>query len=843
MIVRFLRSLWSAALALVDYIDAETLSACDEDFSAPGGWSLGMTRIAEQTPPAGDDLSPPPTTNGAQVDTPLPPTTTPSPPETAPLAYTPQATAPSLPPPSPPSPAPAPPLRLLTIRLDTDETPASRVSLNTKAFAAVYRKQAVVYSRGVRCVAPAGSAGRCIIAALRSAAASRGISRRQRMMGAAAASPTMFAARVVKDRGGLLARPRVLAERKSLEAVVEDLFAPFANLRLERRALPLEGFRGGEMAVGLGRGGTGADAVLSTEQERPVYQPPKPSQPAEAMVSPVLTPSTTAAGPETASMTWLDEVVPSFEVEHLEPGCVVVEAREQEGGAESAAESGGSDPAPVVPSPVKQEEAAPPAREATPPPAAVVTPDCVPLEHVAGESAMVVDGAHTDSQEEVEGVSTGGEAGEGGDGGEMEMTWVSGGPSALLSDDHAPQVGGGDGEDGSRARDGDEEIGSQVAWEEVEMEEPAGIEVEESGQDAEMEEGDEEMSEAEKKMIATLEEDGSDEEGEAMPDADAGAAGASFGDLLPVSAEGVAEPTVDQDAGDGILPYDEFMDFDDADLYSEPATQDNAAPAAFVSRPEDEAREIVQSESVDAESEEEDLYSASPRPKRALPAVESSPTTTTAAPPPPAAALPGWSLPGLFAPSPGRADSLLPRSESAEDVAAHRAAPSPAPAAETAPAAPSRLHLWRPQPFRCSPSEKTRLYPTKAFKPLEDPALKIGMIRSTMLTWSRCNATFLEQMAKKLKSMEYEHDFENVVDWDSVELEAGFVAERCRQLTEFTENNRVDRGIGLRCYGFSQTLNESADVLTNLRHMDFWSDLDGAVSDWGDTASAWGPDD
>ncbi|KAK1816738.1 hypothetical protein LTR12_008884 [Friedmanniomyces endolithicus] len=904
MIVRFLRSLWSAALALVDYLDAETLSACDEDFSAPGGWSLGMTRIAEQTPPAdeepaGDDLSPPPTANGAQVDTPLPPTTTPPPPETEPLAYTPQATTPSLPPPPPPSPAPAAPLRLLTIRLDVAETPATRARRNALAFAAVYRKQAAVSSRGVRCVAPAGSVGRCIIAALRSATASRGISRRQRMMGAAVASPTMFAARVVKDRGGLPARPRVLAERKSLEAVAEDLFAPFANLRLERRALPLEGFCGGEMAVGLSMGGTGVNAALPIEQERPAYQPPKPSQPAEATVSPVLTPSTTAAGPETASMTGLDEVVPSFEVEHLEPGSVVaepetasktgldevvpsaevehlepscvvaetasktgldevvpspevehlepgsvvVEAPEQEGGAENAAGSGGSDPAPVVPSPVEQEEAAPPAREATPPPAAAVTPVCVPFEHVAGESAMVVDSTPVGSKELVEGVSTGGEAGEGGDGGEMEMTWVGGDPSALLSDDHAPRVGGGDGEDGSRAHDGDEEIGSQVAWEEAEMEEPTGMEVEESGQDAEMEEDDGEMTDEVKAMLTTLEARWSEDEGEAMSDADAGAAGASNGDPAPISAEGVAEPAGDQDVGDGILPYDEFMDFDDADLYSEPATRDNAAPAAFVSTPEDEAREIVQSEPVGAEGEEEDLCSASPRPKRALPAVESSPSTTTAGPPAAAAAMPGWSLPGLFVPSPGRADSLLPRSEPAEDVATHRAAPSPAPAAETAPAAPSRLLLWKPQPFRCSPSEKTRLYPTKTFKPLADAGLKIGLIRSTMLTWSRCNATFLEQMAEKHKSMEYEHDFENIVDWDSVKLEAGFVAERCRQLTEFAENTRVDPGIGSRCYNFSLTMDGCADVLSNLRHMDFWSDLDGAVSDWGDTASVWGPDD
>ncbi|KAK0896189.1 hypothetical protein LTR02_011393 [Friedmanniomyces endolithicus] len=918
MLRHFLHSLWSAARALVEYLDAETLSACDEDFSAPGGWSLGMTRVAEQTPPAdeetaGDDLSPPPTTNGAQVDTPLPPTTTPSPPETAPLAEPPQATTPSLPPPPPPSPAPAPSLRLLTIRLDVPETPASRVPRNAIAFAAVYRKQAAVYSRGVRCVAPTGSAGRCIIAALRSATASRGISRRQRMMGAAVASPTMFAARVVKDRGGLPRRPRVLGEQRPLEAVVEDLFAPFANLRLERCALPLDRCFGGEMGVGLSMGGTGVDAALLVEQERPVYQPPKPSQPAEAPVSPVLTPSTITAGPETASKTGLDEVVPSFEVKHLEPGSVVVEASgktgldevvpssevehlepgnivaeacEQEGGAESAAGSGGSDPVPVVPSPVTQEEAAPPAREATPPPAAVVTPVCVPFEHVAGESAMVVQSAPVGSKELVESVSTGGEAGEGGDGGEMEMTWVSGDPSALLSDDHAPrvggddgedgsrardgdeeigsqvvmgegdgsraqdgdeeiggQVGGGDGEDGSRAHDGDKEIGSQVGGEEVEMEEPTGMEVEESRQDAEMEEGDGEMNDAEKKMIAKLEEVWSDEEGEEMPDADAGTFGASNGDSAPASAEGVAEPAGDQDVGDGMLPYDEFMDFDDADLYSEPATQDNAAPAAFVSTPEDEVRESVQSESVDAEGEEEDLYSASPRPKHALPAVEFISSITTAAPPPPAAALPGWGLPGLFMPSPGRADSVLPRNAPAEDVAANTAAPSPVPAAETAPAAPSRLLLWKPQPFRCSPSEKSRLYPTKTWKPLEDPALKIGLIRSTMLTWSRCNATFLEQMVKKQKSMEYEHDFENVVDWDAVAIEAGFVAERCRQLTAFAENNRVDPGIGARCYNFSLTMDESADVLANLRHMDFWSDLDGAVSDWGDMASLWGPDD
>ncbi|KAK0899288.1 hypothetical protein LTR91_000953 [Friedmanniomyces endolithicus] len=892
MIGHFFRSLWSAARALVEYLDAETLSACDEEFSAPGGWSLGMTRIAEQTPPAdeepaGDDLSPPPTTNGAQVDTPLPPTITPPPPETAPLAKPPRATTPSLPSPPPPTPAPAPPLRLLTICLDSAETPASRVPRNAIAFAAVYRKQATAYSRGVRCVAPAGSTGRCIIAALRSATASRGISRRQRMMGAAVASPTMFAARVVKDRGGLPARPRALGEQRPLEAIVEDLFAPFANLRSERCALPLDRCCGGEMVVGLGMGGTGVDAALPIEQGRPVYQPPKPSQPAEATASPVLTPSTTTAGPEIASKTGLDEVVPSFEVEHLEPGNIMAEAREQEGGAESAAGSGGSDPVPVVPSPVAQEEATPPAREATPPPAAVVTPVCVPFEHVAGESAMVVDSAPVGSQELVESVSTGGEAGEGGDGGEMEMTWVSGDPSALLSDDHAPRVGGDDGEDGSRARDGDkeigsqvvegegdgsrahdgdeeiggqvggggedgsrahdgdEEIGSQVAWEEAEMEEPTGMEVEESGQDAEMEEDDGEMSDEEKAMIATLEADWSEEEeGEAMPDADAGAAGAFNGDPAPVSAEGVAEPARDQDVGDGILHYDEFMDFfDDADLYSEPATQDNAAPAAFVSTPEDEARKIVQSEPVGAEGEEEDLYSSSPRPKHALPAVESSPSTTTAAPPPPAAALPGWSLPGLFVPSPGRADSVLPRNEPTEAVAANTTAPSPVPAAETTPAAPSRLFLWRPQPFRCSPSEKSRLYPTKTFKPLEDPALKIGLIRSTMLTWSRCNATFLEQMVEKHKSMEYEHDFENVVDWDAVAIEAGFAAERCRQLTHFAENHRVDPGIGSRCYNFSLTMDGCAGVLSNLRHIDFWSDLDGAVSDWGDTASVWGRDD
>ncbi|KAK1075228.1 hypothetical protein LTR74_000634 [Friedmanniomyces endolithicus] len=907
MLRHFLHNLWSAARALVEYLDAETLSACDEDFSAPGSWSLGMTRVAEQTPPAdeetvGDDLSPPPTTNGAQVDTPLPPTATPPPPETAPLAEPPQATTPSLPPPPPPSPDPAPPLRLLTLRLDVPETPTSRVPRNAIAFAAVYRKQAAVYLRGVRCVAPTGSAGRCIIAALRSATASRGISQRQRMMGAAVASPTMLAARVVKDRGGLPRRPRVLGEQRPLEAVVEDLFAPFANLRLERCALPLDQCFGGEMGVGLSIGGTGVDAVLLVEQERLVYQPPKPSQPAEATVSPVLTPSTITAGLETASKTGLDEVVPSSEVEHLEPGNIVAEPCEQEGGAESAAGSGGSDPVPVVPSPVTQEEAAPPAREATPPPAAVVTPVCVPFEHVAGESAMVGDSAPVGSKELVESVSTSGEAGEGSDGGEMEMTWVSGDPSALLSDDHAPRVGGddgedgsrsrdgdeeigsqvvggegdgsqahdgdeeiggrvgGDGEDGSRARDGDEEIGSQVAWEEVEMEEPTGMEVEESKQDAEMEEptgmeveeskqdaemeeGDGEMTDAEKKMIAKLEEVWSDEEGEEMPDADAGTFGASNGDPAPASAEGVAEPAGDQDVGDGILPYDEFMDFDDADLYSEPATQDNAAPAAFVSTPEDEVRESVQSESVDAEGEEEDLYSASPRPKHALPAVESSPTTTTAAPPPPAAALPGWGLPGLLMPSPGRADSFLPRNAPAEDVAANTAAPSPVPAAETAPAAPSRLLLWKPQPFRCSPSEKSRLYPTKTWKPLEDPALKIGLIRSTMLTWSRCNATFLEQMVKKRKSSQYEHDFENVVDWDAVAIEAGFVAERCRQLTHFAENKGVDPGIGARCYNFSLTMDESADVLANLRHMNFWSDLDGAVSDWGDMASLWGPND
>ncbi|KAK1084231.1 hypothetical protein LTR33_002774 [Friedmanniomyces endolithicus] len=430
----------------------------------------------------------------------------------------------------------------------------------------------------------------------------------------------------------------------------------------------------------------------------------------------------------------------------------------------------------------------------------------------------------------------------------MEMTWVSGDPSALLSDDHAPrvggddgedgsrardgdeeigsqvvmgegdgsraqdgdeeiggQVGGGDGEDGSRAHDGDKEIGSQVGGEEVEMEEPTGMEVEESRQDAEMEEGDGEMNDAEKKMIAKLEEVGVTRRGRKcqMP-------------MLALSAPRM-------DVGDGMLPYDEFMDFDDADLYSEPATQDNAAPAAFVSTPEDEVRESVQSESVDAEGEEEDLYSASPRPKHALPAVEFISSTTTAAPPPPAAALPGWGLPGLFMPSPGRADSVLPRNAPAEDVAANTAAPSPVPAAETAPAAPSRLLLWKPQPFRCT--------------------LKIGLIRSTMLTWSRCHATFLEQMVKKQKSMEYEHDFENVVDWDAVAIEAGFVAERCRQLTAFAENNRVDPGIGARCYNFSLTMDESADVLANLRHMDFCSDLDGAVSDWGDMASLWGPDD
>ncbi|KAK0278627.1 hypothetical protein LTR35_004326 [Friedmanniomyces endolithicus] len=818
MLRHFLHSLWSAARALVEYLDAETLSACDEDFSAPGGWSLGMTRVAEQTPPAdeetvGDDLSPPPTTNGAQVDTPLPPTATPPPPETAPLAEPPQATTPSLPPPPPPSPDPAPPLRLFTLRLDVPETPTSRVPRNAIAFAAVYRKQAAVYLRGVRCVAPTGSAGRCIIAALRSATASRGISRRQRMMGAAVASPTMLAARVVKDRGGLPRRPRVLGEQRPLEAVVEDLFAPFANLRLERCALPLDRCFGGEMG------------------ERPVYQPPKPSQLAEATVSPVLTPSTITAGPETASKTGLDEVVPSSEVEHFEPGNIVAEPCEQEGGAESAAGFGGSDPVLVVPSPVTQEESAPPAREATPPPAAVVTPVCVPFEHLAGESAMVVDSAPVGSKELVESVSTGGEAGEG---------------DGSRAHDGDEEIGGrvsGDGEDGSRARDGDEEIGSQVAWEEVEIEEPTGMELEESRQDAEMEEGDGEKTDAEKKMLATLEEVWSDEEGEEMPDADAGTFGASNGDPAPASAEGVAEPAGDQDVGDGILPYDEFMDFDDADLYSEPASQENAAPAAFVSTPEDDLRESVQSESVDAEGEEEDLYSASPRPKHALPAYESSPSTTTAAPPPSAAALPGWSLPGLSMPSPGRADSVLPRNEPAEDVAANTAAPSPVPAAETTPAAPSRLLLWKPQPFRCSPSEKSRLYPTKIWNPLEDPALKIGLIRSTMLTWSRCNATFLEQMVKKLKSMEYEHDFENVVDWDAVAIEAGFVAERCRQLTAFTENNGVDPGIGSRCYNFSVTMDGCADVLANLRHMNFWSDLDGAVSDWGDMASRWGPDD
>ncbi|TKA66484.1 hypothetical protein B0A55_10067 [Friedmanniomyces simplex] len=334
MIAHLLHSLWSAACALVDQFDAETQNACDEEVSVPGGWSLGVTPIVEETGTADEesaagDISPAPTGNGAQV--------------TGPLALVgsgdvlEEAE-------QDPSAIVHPPVGdehmshvgiPASPRIASAQVDSPLLLLNDH----VYRKFAAVSSRGTRCIVPGGAAGVCIMSALRIAAGSRGISRRQKMSDAAVVSPTMFGARVVKDRRGLPPRPWFVLEHKPIGEVVSDLFAPYAQMRWERFALPLDRYRGGETREGGGGvEGAGEVVALSVEQKGTAVLFSEPSPQAEAGVPPLPTPTGAIYPPETASKPELADIAPAGEGEEVELGEAVAEARGQGDGVEEATE-------------------------------------------------------------------------------------------------------------------------------------------------------------------------------------------------------------------------------------------------------------------------------------------------------------------------------------------------------------------------------------------------------------------------------------------------------------------------------------------------------------------------
>ncbi|TKA73606.1 hypothetical protein B0A55_05712 [Friedmanniomyces simplex] len=1291
MIAHLLHSLWSAACALVDQFDAETQNACDEEVSVPGGWSMesaagdissaptgngaqvtgslalvgsgDVLEEAEQDPPA--VVHPPvgtkpmshvdtpasPRIASAQVESPLLLLNDHGTPEVEPLAEVKRATTSPLPllPPPPPTPALAP-LPLPLPHQNGPETVAGHVSRKATASTAVYRKFAAVSSRGTRGIVPGGSAGKCIISALRMAAGSRKISRRQKMRDAAVASPTMFGARVVKDRRALPRRPWFLLEHKPIGEVVSDLFAPYAQMRWERCALPLDRYRGGETRDGAGMEGVGEVAALLVEQDGTAALSLEPSPPAEAGVTSLPTPTDTTTPPETANKPEPADVGPAREDEQVELGDAVAEARGQGDGVGEATELAAELSATPMQSGVDDT------------PSALLPADRAqrPVDSDGGDGARSLDsdedmgGSVTSSDGKTEapaGMEADGEEQdeemeqgrmpedemmmlaelEADDSEEEAMPDADAGDVNAGHDDQVPVPEPDDvaaGPAGDRDMDGfmndfifyDEDIDMSLlddalAVQQDQAAQPSGDavpSVEAAEQDADTPPP---ADNADEIMQGDDIKDDHDEAGlqfeppmleNAPPDADTGVQATGFEAADPTVNDGTTmtitlgaldlqqrPPVARPDFGfmrhqapntghqaPAIAPA-AGTDFFFADAHAKKSgfnfnlavpgqLRAEVAPApAPVLRFSTEfqrqarntdlsmwdryyAKSAVQAEARDVTAGTTQTVVSSAQPGSILSGlfgqssvpqagdggfgsattfvgqpnsvftnasgsqsgVDATPTTTNQVPvtfgpalasqptaqlapilkpkpliphlrrPAPANAIPNNADPQnaqaqAQVPAPAappaddlqleegikaflartdqnsaidnvqydndtrgakrgrddrdaaelgkRADSVyqpiemgqevpagewdafpvpgMEAAENEEEEAVHqqRSAQRPevaadqvvldtmhptdqykpllnmdrgeaqdliigwteqsvsdiAPLANNAPdivfTEPSVLQalntieirlaqlaeyaqvdvqgsprwnlskvdertfrqcihaatavkedaellalhdfqnsaaslpliiricqslkqygivadappgpdqdavddqepseevsitkaagnaLWKPQPLGCSRPAKKRLYPTMAFKPLSTPNLAKGMIRSTILTWMSCSADYLEKMATKRRSMDYDHDFDAATDWEAVRLEAGYITQRCVQFRHYATHRRVDPEVRLRCYEFSRVMDENMDGLSHLKQRwGWWDDLDGAVSDLGDLASRWAPDE
>ncbi|KAK5707411.1 hypothetical protein LTR17_020704 [Elasticomyces elasticus] len=106
------------------------------------------------------------------------------------------------------------------------------------------------------------------------------------------------------------------------------------------------------------------------------------------------------------------------------------------------------------------------------------------------------------------------------------------------------------------------------------------------------------------------------------------------------------------------------------------------------------------------------------------------------------------------------------------------------------PSAPAQVEKphWTPRLTRIRQSLGKKLYPSKTYRPLAE--LEHYEMRNTIQEWMTLSSEYLAWLALQHSYVAEDFEFMGGADWESIELEAGIITQRCRQLLRFATHRK-----------------------------------------------------